>query len=208
MERLARGAWGLREVKSSSRPEGPLSTTSPFRPCAPRRGRHGFLDRTSACELPPMCADPAASAGRISSPGSMWPTLCAERLPICPATLPPCATAWPWSSFRTPNRGASATRHTTASSRIDARRTSPTTGSPICPTCPQPARARSRRLASRRSPRYRPISRSRGSRRSSGTRRPADGPMSRSDLQHLLAAFRASCLLPGFRSDDAADPPL
>ena len=96
MERLAFGAWGLREVKSSSRLEGSLPRrhrTASVR--APGCGHHGFFDRASACEYGLCARGLMVFAGLISSPALMSPTLSPSGLSTCRPIFRACANAWP-----------------------------------------------------------------------------------------------------------------
>ena len=85
MERLASGAWGLREVKSSSGLKDHYLDDIALQALrAPGRGHRGFLDRASACEYRLCAGSQTASAGRISSPAWMSATLSPSGLSICP----------------------------------------------------------------------------------------------------------------------------
>ena len=153
LERLAHGDMGTARGEEQQRSEGSLFR----RYCPPglrsRRGRRcGLFDRAAPCEYRLCARARRHHAGRISSPAWMCATPLPRGLPTCRAAFPPCGIASAWSSFPTPNRGASAEHPTRASSGTDARRTSPPTGSSIFPACRRPARANSRRSASSPSP--------------------------------------------------------
>ena len=165
LERLANGTWGLREVKSSTRPKDYHYRR--YRPSA-LRPRTGAGVALSSIELLHVNSAYVRGPGGIS-----WPEFFARvdvtdavapRLAELPARLPAMRECLDRSSFRTPNQEANAASPTTASFGTDARPTSPLTGSPISPVSRTPARANFRRSASTRSPRYRPTSRSRRNR--------------------------------------------
>ena len=134
MERLALGAWGLREVKSSSGLKDHYLDDIALQAFVLR----GAGITVSSIELLHV------NTAYVRGPDAIcWTDFfarmdvgdaVAERLADLPGHLAAMRDCLAMTELPTWNRGASATRHTPASSRIDARRTSLTTGSPICPT--------------------------------------------------------------------------